>query len=261
MQNKTLELLCNPYKGEPFKREGNQLIGVVSGQTYPIRDGIPQIIRKQANIGRSKSSKIIYDLSAFVYDTVLKLGDITHINAEGILRREYIQNLKLPPNAKILEVAAGTAENLKYLPTDTNYFALDISFQMLKQAKKKAKKLNRNIECIQAEGSYIPFRDDTFDLVIQMGGLQFYTDPFKGVSEMARVAKQGTTIHIMDEVSGAQRTLAPHPAHTKYSKTTEKAVNGMTRLVPHSMKTASSSIFPNTDFYILTFHKPVLSIT
>lgn len=73
---------------------------------------------------------------------------------------------------------------------------------------------------------------------------------------MARVAKPGATIHIIDEIRGAQKTLAPHPAHTKYSKSVELAVEGIKRLVPHSMVAPNSYIFPDTDFYVLTFQKP-----
>jgi len=260
MRNATLHLLCNPYKGEPFKLQGNQLVGVISGQKFPIREGIPQIFGEQANIGRSKSSKWIYDFTAFAYDAILKVGDFTRINAEGILRQEYIQKLVVPKNAKVLETAAGTAENLLHLPSEIDYYALDISYQMLKRAQRKAKNADREIECIQADGAYVPFRDETFDVVFQMGGLQFYTDPFKGISEMARVAKPGATIHVIDEVRGAQRTLSPHPAHQKYSGTAERAVEGIKRLVPHSMRSVQSFIFPKTNFYVLTFKKPSLGI-
>lgn len=256
MRTETLQILCNPYKGEPLKLDGDKLIGVVSGQTFPIRDGIPQILTQQAKTGRSKISKLIYDLTAFSYDSILKMGDITRINSEGILRKEYVEKLNIPATAKLLETAAGTAENLFHLPEGIDYYALDISYPMLKRARNKALAASRQIECIQAEGSFIPFRDDTFDVVIQMGGLQFYSDPFKGVSEMVRVAKPGTTIHIIDEVGGARRTLAPHPAHARYSKPAQKAVEGIKRLVPHSMKAINSYIFPDTDFYILTFQKP-----
>lgn len=256
MRKDTLPILCNPYQGEPFRQDGQKLVGLISGQTFEIRDGIPKIITPQAKIGRSASSKLVYDAVAFAYDSILKLGDITRINSEGVLRREYIQKLEIPANAKILETASGTSENLSHLPLDIDYYALDISFPMLRRARRKAQASGRNIECIQAEGAYVPFRDDTFDVVLQMGGLQFYSDPFRGVSEMARVAKPGATIHIIDEVRGAQKTLAPHPAHTKYSKSIDLAVDGIKRLVPHSMQNPTSYIFPDTDFYVLTFIKP-----
>ena len=44
MRPETLDLLCNPYKGEPFRQEGDTLVGVASGQRFDIRDGIPVIL-------------------------------------------------------------------------------------------------------------------------------------------------------------------------------------------------------------------------
>ncbi len=74
---------------------------------------------------------------------------------------------------------------------------------MLKRAQRKAQKANRQIELVQADCGFIPFCDERFDLVFQMGGLQFVSAPFKAISEMARVARPGATIHIIDEVRGA----------------------------------------------------------
>ena len=39
MKLETLSMLCNPYKGEPFKLVDDTLVGVASGQSFPIRNG------------------------------------------------------------------------------------------------------------------------------------------------------------------------------------------------------------------------------
>ena len=256
MRQDTINLLCNPYKGEPFKLGDNQIIGVTSGQTFQIREGIPVILPKSVITGRNKTYKLLYDLVAVLYDSILALGESLKINKEIIVRQEYIAQLPFQPGQRVLETSAGTCTNLAYLPDSIDYFALDISYQMLKRGETKAAKAEKNLECIQADGAHIPFRDDTFDLVFNMGGIQFYSDPFQGIAQMARVAKPGSTIHVIDEIGGAIRTLKPHPAHTKYSVSKEKAIEGMKRLVPHSMKNVSSRVIPNTDFYALTFTKP-----
>jgi ubiquinone/menaquinone biosynthesis C-methylase UbiE len=132
---------------------------------------------------------------------------------------------------------------------------LDISFPMLKQAQRKARKANRQIELVQADCGYIPFCDERFDLVFQMGGLQFVSAPFKAISEMARVARPGAMIHIIDEVRGAIQLLRKMPAHQKYA-TPDKIIEGIKRLVPHSMANISSNKIPNTNFYALSFQRP-----
>jgi ubiquinone/menaquinone biosynthesis C-methylase UbiE/uncharacterized protein YbaR (Trm112 family) len=256
MRPETLDLLCNPYKGEPFIQRGETLVGAASGQAYRIRDGIPVILSPEVLAGRSRWSKLIYDLTAFAYDPIVSLGDRIKFNSEQRVRESVIAGFDLPSKPRILETAAGTASNFFHLPKDCNYFGLDVSFPMLKRAQRKIHWAGRVAELFQAEAAYVPFRDDTFDLVFQMGGLQFLSDPFRAVSEMARVSKPGAFIHVIDELRGAIQTLAQMPAHRKYADNPEHAVEGIQRLVPHSMEAVSSRIIPNTDFYQLTFRKP-----
>lgn len=261
MRPETIDLMCNPYKGEPFALKGNTIQGVSSGQTFPIRDGIPMVLAEEALTGLNRQSKMIHDIFAFSYDFVVSLGDRIRLNSEHKVRQEYIAKLPIQEEERVLETAAGTAANLFYLPKNIDYFGLDISFPMLKRAKNKARKAGREAELIQADCAYIPFRDEAFHHVFQMGGLQFFEDPFKAVSEMARVAQQGSTVHILDEVGGAIRTLERMPAHKKYATDVETAVDGIKRLVPFSMEEIESEIIPGTDFYALRFTKPSLLTT
>ena len=259
MRPETLELLCNPYKGEPFILKNETLVGAASGQSFQIKDGIPVILSAEGMKGRNRTSKILHDIWAFGYDTIVSLGDKIQLNSELLVRKQYVASLKLDPGDKVLETAAGTASNLFHLPEHIDYFGLDISFQMLKHARKKAAAAGRTIELVQADAAHIPFMDETFNLVIQMGGLQFFEDPFKSINEMARVAQPGSTIHIIDEISGAARTLSRMPAHKKFAENHQTALDGIKRLAPQSMVDVDSQMIEKTDFYVLRFQKPALS--
>ena len=247
--------MCNPYMGEPLIRKGDELIGAASQQRFTIRDGIPVILSEEGLAGRNRGSKLIYDLSAWTYDAVVTLGDSVGLNTEGRVRRDYIASLDLSPGDLVLETAVGTASNLAYLPEGIDLYGLDISFPMLKRAQRKAQKANRQIELVQADCGFIPFCNERFDLVFQMGGLQFVSAPFKAISEMARVARPGAMIHIIDEMRGAIQLLSKMPAHQKYA-TPEKIIDGVKRLVPHSMINIQSQAIPNTHFYALRFQRP-----
>ena len=196
-----------------------------------------------------------YDLTAALYDPIVGLGDRLGLNTEHRVRETYIRALDVKTGSRVLETAAGTASNLLFLPEEIEYYGLDISFPMLKRAKFKAERANRFAELIQADGAYVPLRDESFDLVIQMGGLQFMADPFRAVSEMARVAKPGAQVHVIDEIRGGILTLSRMPAHSKYAMK-DKVVEGVKRLVPHSMTEVSSQHIPGTHFYALSFRKP-----
>lgn len=248
--------MCNPYYGEPFKHEGDFLTGVVSGTKYPIRHGIPVILENGGKSSQTLFSKVFYDLLAFTYDPIVSLGEKIKINTEKIVRQECIHQLKVKPGDKVLETAIGSGSNIQYLPTNAHYYGLDISYPLLRRAQAKLAGKYPFVELFQADGAFVPFRDNTFDVVFHMGGIQFYRDPFRGVSEMARVARPGTSVYVLDEISGAVRALKRLPAHRRYSVSKEKALEGIKHLVPHSMLEINCSQVSGTDFYLLTFKKP-----
>lgn len=257
MRVETIQMMCNPYYGEPFWHDGDQLVGTTSGRRYPIKDGIPVILESIGQPRQTAFSRLSYDFLAFAYDPIVKLGESIRVNTEKIVRQNIIQQLEIKPGDKVLETATGTGSNLEFLPPHGDYYGLDLSLRLLRRAQKKLGAKLPNLDLFQADGAYVPFRDDSFDLVFHMGGIQFYADPFRGVSEMARVAKPGTTVHVIDEISGAVRTLRRLPAHRRYSVTPEKAIEGITHLIPHSMQDKRCSAIPGTDFYHMTFSKPL----
>jgi ubiquinone/menaquinone biosynthesis C-methylase UbiE len=261
MRPETIQIMCNPYYGEPFKLEGETLIGTASGRRYPTKDGIPVILEKTGRPKQTALSRLFHEYAAFAYDPIVRLGEMIKVNTENAVRQQVIQKLPIGPGDKVLETAVGSGSNLQLLPQHGDYYGIDLSLPLLRRAQTKLARSHPEVELFRADGAYIPFRADTFDLVFHMGGIQFYADPFRGVSEMARVAKPGSKVYVIDEVSGAVRTLRRLPAHRRYSLSSEKALEGITHLVPHSMHEKSCEHIPGTDFYLLTFVKPGLRIT
>jgi len=251
----TLSVLLNPYTNEPLILEYNSLVSRDSNQSFPIRDGIPNFISEKHLKRRSKWFRHFYDGVAFAYDRVVNFGDTLGLNSEGILRKEYIGNLEIKPGEKVLEIAIGTASNLFFLPPDGDYYGVDISAKMLKRAKKKLHQEKRTAELFQADGEYLPFKDNSFGLVFQMGGLQFYSNPYRGLEEMARVAKRGTTVHVLDEKRSIRGVLR-RCSVCKNQNIKKHSIFDMHQLAPMGMENIQSRILFDSDFYLLTFRKP-----
>jgi ubiquinone/menaquinone biosynthesis C-methylase UbiE len=95
--------------------------------------------------------------------------------------------------SSVLELACGsgrvTTHILKVLPNDVEFWATDISGDMLDIAKGKLGDyhINYAVEDIQN----LSFAVDTFDLVICQFGLMFLPDKMKGLKEIYRVLKPG----------------------------------------------------------------------
>jgi ubiquinone/menaquinone biosynthesis C-methylase UbiE len=256
MRPETLSIMCNPYTGERFDLKNNRLVDVKTGQTFPIRNGIPIILANKSLAGRNRFFRWLYDVIAFAYDPIITLGDALKVNTEGIVRREYISNLNINPGDKVLETAVGTASNILLLPEEGDYYGLDISWRMLKIAQKKISSVHRKAELFQGDGAFLPFRDDTFDLTLHMGGLQFYSDPYKGVSEMARVAKPGKTIHILDEIRRISRTILRKRGIKIPLPIKNQASSLGSLLVPKNMIEVNTKTLPGGDYFSLSFKKP-----
>jgi ubiquinone/menaquinone biosynthesis C-methylase UbiE/uncharacterized protein YbaR (Trm112 family) len=255
MRHETLSLLRNPYTSERLRIENKTLISEESNQSFPILNGIPSFLSENHISGRNIWFRRFYDVVAFAYDSVVNVGDTLNINSEGIVRREYIGKFEIKPREKILETAIGTASNLFFMPPDGEYYGIDISMRMLKRAKKKLSKRKRTAELFHADGEHLPFKENAFDLVFQMGGLQFYSNPYRGVEEMVRVAKRGTTIHILDEkrsIGGSVKRC-----HKNKARTSKGCVlSELHKLVPDGMENVQSRILFDGDFYLLMFSKP-----
>jgi ubiquinone/menaquinone biosynthesis C-methylase UbiE len=255
MDPRTLSILRNPYTKERLILENNFLVSEDSNQSFPIRDGIPNFILEKYLNRRSKWFRRFYDAIAFAYDGVVNFGDRLRFNSEGIIRKEYIGNLEIKTGEKVLETAIGTASNLFFLPPDGDYYGVDISAKMLKHAKERLQYRKRTAQLFQADGEYLPFKDNSFDLVFQMGGLQFYSHPYRGLEEMARVAKRGTTVHVLDEKRSIRGVLRRCSA-CKNQNIKKHSIFDLHQLVPMGMENIQSRILFDSDFYLLTFCKP-----
>jgi len=96
------------------------------------------------------------------------------------------------PDLITLEVGSGTGfTTLGILQTvkPSNIFCLDQSPHQMTKAKKKEELQNCHFQIGDAEN--LPFSDNIFDRYISAGSIEYWPDPFKGISEAYRVLKPG----------------------------------------------------------------------
>jgi ubiquinone/menaquinone biosynthesis C-methylase UbiE len=65
------------------------------------------------------------------------------------------------------------------------------------------------VELIQGNASYLPYKDEKFDAVLQVGAFSEFGDKRRALQEMYRVAKPGARLVICDEglEPGKEKTL------------------------------------------------------
>jgi ubiquinone/menaquinone biosynthesis C-methylase UbiE len=116
-------------------------------------------------------------------------------NPYGWMKWVFDNLLKLPANAKILELGCGPGylwkENLDRIPSTWDITLSDLSLGMLDSAWRNLVVTGRNYKFKEVDAQAIPFEDETFDVVIANHMLYHIPDKPKAIAEIKRVLKTG----------------------------------------------------------------------
>ena len=116
-------------------------------------------------------------------------------NPYGWFKWVFDTLLKLPENAKILELGCGHGllwkENISRIPDGWNITLSDLSSGMLDAAWRNLVVTGRAFQFKEIDAQSIPFEDETFDAVIANHMLYHVPDRPKAIAEIKRILKSG----------------------------------------------------------------------
>jgi SAM-dependent methyltransferase/uncharacterized protein YbaR (Trm112 family) len=186
--------------------------------------GIPSLVERGTVTGRDRLLRPIYDFIAPSHDLGVEIMlPLLQFPDPGASRDRYVRPMDLASLAgtkgtiRILEVGIGAGANLpllrRHLPAgvDVEMWGVDLSAGMLLQCALRAELLygEPRLRLLMADAHKLPFADATFDRVFHVGGINGYRDVARGLAEMARVAKPGTPIVVVDEELDPKRWHSP----------------------------------------------------
>lgn len=261
MDPETAVLLRDPLTKEPLElvREATRqyFLNRRSGRRFLVRDGIPIFVERGELEGRNRQFRQLYDRVAIFYDVQSHIYAFLSGQRLGALRRGFLSELDFRPGDRVLEVSVGTAWNLRLLTPAIDFYGLDLSWGMLEKARWNLRRWKREAHLFCGEAENLPFADDSFDVVFQLGGLNFFNDKAKAVREMIRVAKPGTRLLISDENEKQVRALYQKiPILGRRLWRQHEGLGPPLDLIPATI--AKPVIHDHADgrFYTLTFRKP-----
>ena len=118
-----------------------------------------------------------------VFDSVSKnydlMNDLMSFGLHKVWKKIVIQTASLQANAKILDIAAGTADlTLAFAKQNKNFeiFQTDINFTMLLEGQKKLINHGKIVPAIACDGEALPFPENYFDCVTIAFGLRNMTN-------------------------------------------------------------------------------------
>lgn len=240
MKHATLDLLACPFchgcldavVTDEKTIHAGRLICPHCKRVYPIVGGIPQFIQPEALTDFNRRFARMYDWFSWIYAVFSKVAFAYIGMKEETGRREITDRLD-PHGGRVLEVSIGPGVNLPYLMKRSDVgeaFGLDISLGQLRRCQRYAAKKSWDVDLFLGNGEQLPFRDESFDGVFHVGGINFFNEKKSAIDEMIRVAKPGSRILIADE--------------------TEKGAQGYERFIPGFKKSFGgkrSQILPPVD--------------
>ena len=174
-----------------------------------------------------------YRLFSGSYDIVF--GPVFHPG-----RKEAVRIANDRPGQRILEVGVGTGLSLPHFRGDSRVTGIDVSAEMLEQAKRRTERLGlahvEGLHLMDAEN--LEFADNSFDAVLGLYVASVVPDPARFAAEMRRVCIPGGTIVVVNHftsenpVAHSRKRLAHLARHIGFHAISLSAICGKTLGAP-----------------------------
>jgi phosphatidylethanolamine/phosphatidyl-N-methylethanolamine N-methyltransferase len=134
----------------------------------------------------------LYSEFAPLYDKIF--GKIFYSRLESV-----IEDLDIPPGAKVLEVGAGTGTSFPAYPTHCQVTGIDLAPDMLARAQRKIHDHGwTHLTVREMNALDLDFPDNSFDYVMAFHVVTVVPDPVRMIAEAKRVCKPGGKIVIVN---------------------------------------------------------------
>ena len=128
---------------------------------------------------------------------------LNHILSLGLdygWRKRAAKRIKVQGKGRVLDLACGTGDMIRIALKGNPYIrqvaGADISYEMLKLARRKVKGLP--VHLLLARAEELPFKDGSFSSITVAFGLRNFEDRLRALAEMHRVLEEGGRAVILE---------------------------------------------------------------
>ena len=154
--------------------------------------------KKIKSSNKQKKQILVQKIFSGISEKYDLMNDLMSFGLHRYWKKEFANLIDIKTGDSILDLASGSGDLLKLLGhrSDCNFIGYDSSVRMLKQAKKKIK--NKNIKFVKGVAENLPFKSNSFDIIIVSFGLRNFYDIKKSLREIKRVLKKGCKFYCLE---------------------------------------------------------------
>jgi ubiquinone/menaquinone biosynthesis C-methylase UbiE len=224
MRESALEVYRCPVTGQTLSlqdavKNGQEIISdtlLTQNNRYPVENGMPVFAVQEQLAGTADFARSYYASIANSYDENVHLTFDLYNENELDVRLSMISLLNLNKHSKVLEISAGTGKDseliVKNLDKKGELWLLDISPDMLAQAKEKVARHPAMTEAAIGDACHLPYTDNYFDALYCFAGIGHFVDQEAAFKEMARVVRTG------GRVVFSEKNVPPWLRESEYGK-------------------------------------------
>jgi len=139
-------------------------------------------------------------------------------------------------NKIVLEIGCGTgADSVELAKMGANVIAFDFSITALNKTSESAKKAETNVNLVLGDAHFLPFKNNSIDLIFHQGFLEHFSDPLPLLYEQRRVIKNKGVLLVDVPQKYNLLTLRKRRAikkgQWKYGWETEFSINELRKLI------------------------------
>lgn len=133
------------------------------------------------------------------YSLLAPFYDLAVASATRALRKNSIEQLNLlsSEDDQVLISGIGTGLDIPYLAPGRHYHGIDLTPAMLIKAKKASKNIELDLQL--GDVMNLPYRDNSFDLVLMHLIVAVVSDPTRALLEAQRVLKPNGHLIVLDK--------------------------------------------------------------
>lgn len=204
------------------KKENNEIVeGKLTcdgAHVWVISEGIINFVSIEQELTNNWNESYEQYNDEELEEQILKRVPLNQIIIGNKIKKFIIDNINNIENKFILDIATGRGElfreMVKCIKTESQIICTDLSFEVLKYDRLRAKKINPGAEVnyIACDATNLPFKDDRIDVIVSFYGIQNMLNlAIDGIKEAKRVLKVGHSMFdsyvVIDEDSNGFKTL------------------------------------------------------
>ena len=149
---------------------------------------------------KSEKVKSIFDNVVEGYDV---MNDLMSFGIHRIWKRVAVEMSEIRPNSSILDLAGGTGDMIKLMATRLSHegtaILSDINEKMLVSGRDKLIDSGiNNFLSVQIDAQFLPFKQDTFDVISIAFGLRNVTDKRRALNSILHCLKPGGRLLVLE---------------------------------------------------------------